>query len=80
MATRTTVVKRTRGAVELLRERFADHELLTYQAQGATKIVPVFMLRIPTIFMNRCETSFGQAESSKFNSPLGCTLSIKHFP
>ena len=39
MATRTTVVKRTRGAVELLHERFADHELLTYASALAFQVL-----------------------------------------
>ena len=39
MATRTTVVNRTRGAVELLRERFADHELLTYASALAFQVL-----------------------------------------
>ena len=39
MATRTTVVNRTRGAVELLRERFAEHELLTYASALAFQVL-----------------------------------------
>jgi membrane protein len=39
MATRTTVVKRTRGAGELLHERFADHELLTYASALAFQVL-----------------------------------------
>jgi len=39
MATRTTVVKRTRGAIELLHERFADHELLTYASALAFQVL-----------------------------------------
>ena len=39
MATRTTVVNRTRGAVELLRERFAEHELFTYARALAFQVL-----------------------------------------
>jgi len=39
VASRTTVVKRTRGAVELLRERFAEHELLTYASAVAFQVL-----------------------------------------
>src|SRR6266536_164009 len=39
MATRTTVVKRTRGAGELLHERFAGHELLTYASALAFQVL-----------------------------------------
>jgi membrane protein len=48
VATRTTVVDRTRGAVELLRERFAEHELLTYASalafQVLKSLVPLTLL------------------------------------
>jgi len=39
VATRTTVVNRTRGAVELLRERFAEHELFTYARALAFQVL-----------------------------------------
>jgi YihY family inner membrane protein len=39
VATRTTIVNRTRGAVELLRKRFAEHELLTYAGALAFQVV-----------------------------------------
>jgi membrane protein len=39
VATRTTVVNRTRGAVELLRGRFAEHELLTYARALAFQVL-----------------------------------------
>ena len=39
MATRTTVVNRTRGAVELLSERFAEHELFTYARALAFQVL-----------------------------------------
>ena len=39
MATRTTIVNRTRGAVELLRERFAEHELFTYARALAFQVL-----------------------------------------
>jgi membrane protein len=39
VATRTTVVNRTRSAVELLRERFAEHELLTYASALALQVL-----------------------------------------
>ena len=50
MATRTTVVNRARGAVELLRERFAKHELLTYASalafQVLKSLIPLSLLGI----------------------------------
>jgi membrane protein len=50
VATRTTVVNRTRGAVELLRERFAAHELLTYASalafQVLKSLIPLSLLGI----------------------------------
>jgi uncharacterized BrkB/YihY/UPF0761 family membrane protein len=50
MATRTTVVKRTRGAVELLHECFADHELLTYASalafQVLKSLIPLTLLGV----------------------------------
>lgn len=50
MATRTTVVNRTRGAVELLRERFTKHELLTYASaiafQVLKSLIPLSLLGI----------------------------------
>jgi membrane protein len=39
VASRTTVVNRTRGAVELLHERFAEHELLTYASATAFQVL-----------------------------------------
>lgn len=39
VASRTTVVNRTRGAVELLRGRFAEHELLTYASALAFQVL-----------------------------------------
>src|SRR5438132_5155080 len=39
MAGRATVVNRTRGAAELLRERFAEHELLTYASAIAFQVL-----------------------------------------
>jgi len=48
MASRATVVNRTRGAAELLRERFARHELLTYASaiafQVLKSLVPLTLL------------------------------------
>jgi len=48
MASRATVVNRTRGAAELLRERFAKHELLTYASaiafQVLKSLVPLTLL------------------------------------
>lgn len=50
MASRTTVVNRTRGAVELLHERFAEHELLTYASaiafQVLKSLIPLTLLGI----------------------------------
>jgi len=48
VASRTTVVNRTRGAAELLHERFAQHELLTYASaiafQVLKSLVPLTLL------------------------------------
>jgi membrane protein len=50
VAGRTTVVNRTRGAVELLHERFAEHELLTYASalafQVLKSLIPLTLLGI----------------------------------
>jgi membrane protein len=50
VATRTTVVNRTRGAVQLLRERFTKHELLTYASaiafQVLKSLIPLSLLGI----------------------------------
>jgi membrane protein len=50
VASRTTVVNRTRGAVELLHERFAEHELLTYASaiafQVLKSLIPLTLLGI----------------------------------
>jgi membrane protein len=50
VATRTTVVNHTRGAVELLHERFAEHELLTYASalafQVLKSLIPLTLLGI----------------------------------
>jgi membrane protein len=39
VASQTTVVNRTRGAVELLHDRFAEHELLTYASAIAFQVL-----------------------------------------
>jgi membrane protein len=50
VASRTTVVNRTRGAVELLHDRFAEHELLTYASaiafQVLKSLIPLTLLGI----------------------------------
>jgi membrane protein len=50
MASRTTVVSHTRGAVELLHDRFAEHELLTYASalafQVLKSLIPLTLLGI----------------------------------
>ncbi len=50
MASQTTVVNRTRGAVELLHDRFAEHELLTYASalafQVLKSLIPLTLLGV----------------------------------
>jgi membrane protein len=50
VASRATVVKRTRGAAELLHNRFAEHELLTYASaiafQVLKSLIPLTLLGI----------------------------------
>lgn len=50
MASRTTVVNHTRGAAELLHDRFAEHELLTYASalafQVLKSLIPLTLLGI----------------------------------
>jgi membrane protein len=50
VASRTTVVNHTRGAIELLHDRFAEHELLTYASalafQVLKSLIPLTLLGI----------------------------------